>query len=111
MDNQLVDTNKKVELKPCPFCGNNDLFVRLGVVNCEFCIQNIKSPKWNNRPIEDRLTAKLADANARVEELENIPSVKKILEFEKEIGAVLPDLLMRLHQAQMLQEKHPSEGN
>ena len=59
----------------------------------------------------ERTQAKLATANDRIADLESIPSVAKMLEFEKEIGAVLPDLLMRLHEAQMLDAKHPSEGD
>jgi hypothetical protein len=53
--------------------------------------------------------SELVTARNRIGYLEGLPSVKKMLEFEKEIGAVLPDLLMRLHEAQMQQPKHPSE--
>jgi hypothetical protein len=79
------------ELKPCPFCGGTDIENEIDGVwvftNCATCggssfpIDLTKDASnqlrekagrdtWNTRPIEDRLTAELAAANARIAELE-----------------------------------------
>lgn len=65
------------ELKPCPFCGNNDVFIELNtdalvyVITCSKCLFTIPwvnkemlIERWNTRPLEDALAAILAVSKA-----------------------------------------------
>jgi len=57
------------KLKPCPFCGSNNLQSREGLewsdVRCKTCLQSVSSfpcaaeNVWNTRPIEDALESEL----------------------------------------------------
>ena len=63
------------ELKPCPFCGKENTVAGstermiLGWwYACEDCFENRKGgvyeDRWNNRPIEDALHARIAELEA-----------------------------------------------
>lgn len=48
------------ELKPCPFCGGNDIRPSQDFdecVVCERCGSHIEEEMWDSRPIEDELRA------------------------------------------------------
>lgn len=74
------------ELKACPFCGADDLWLREipGLadiewkslqefsIQCTRCYAVMKRYYWQNRPIEDALRAELVQAQARIKELEKI---------------------------------------
>jgi len=60
------------ELKPCPFCGCENISIKVGVyrngdtsiVECEDCNGGIETPDdavaiWNSRPVEDELRAEI----------------------------------------------------
>lgn len=83
------------ELKPCPFCGSNDLReessglieaykhyqhcyieciscgCEAGHVDLEGDYQEVME-KWNNRSLEDKLEAELNAAKAEIEQLRNV---------------------------------------
>ena len=88
--------SNEVELKPCPHCGNSDLitdtelipladnkFMHMGFVECitENCPAILRASteakaieKWNARPIEDDLQAKLEVAKDAIKKLlSNLP--------------------------------------
>ena len=62
------------ELKPCPFCGSpaysyHDNCIDFAGVKCDLggCVCAdilITENNWNNRPIEDALTARIAELEA-----------------------------------------------
>jgi len=53
------------ELKPCPFCGEPVVFNKFAEkVVCEDCGATIYSDYWNTRPIEDALSARIAELEA-----------------------------------------------
>lgn len=66
------------ELKPCPFCGSSALAwidnnTNTWIVKCcnPECIDMLmqSAGKWNNRPLEDALQAKLDEAVALLDRL------------------------------------------
>jgi len=68
------------ELKPCPFCGKENTVAGstermiLGWwYACEDCFENRKGgvyeDRWNTRPIEDALNARIAELEAFVDQL------------------------------------------
>lgn len=64
------------ELKPCPFCGNNvarNAWGNLHCLNCNYTYYityERHDDWWNTRPIEDALRSELAQARARIAQLE-----------------------------------------
>jgi len=61
------------ELKPCPFCGG-EVTARLtpqGYIWCDNCHTpfNAVDELFNTRPIEDKLTATIAERDAEIERL------------------------------------------
>ena len=58
-----------MKLKPCPFCGNEEVrvykMIKLlghehpGFVRCD-CVEGVSVARWQDRPIEDALRAELA---------------------------------------------------
>ena len=57
------------ELKPCPFCGSNDIVYEeaLSVTYCNDCGGELDEgfgSDWNTRPIEDALNARIAELEA-----------------------------------------------
>jgi FtsZ-binding cell division protein ZapB len=66
----------KKQLKPCPFCGSDNLQSRDRLewsdVRCKACLQSVSSFPcsaeniWNKRPIEDALQARIAELEAEV---------------------------------------------
>ena len=69
------------ELKPCPFCGGTNICTEKGInLNyCDSCSAEANIEHWNNRPIEDALTARIAELEAVVDKL--IWSVEGRVEF------------------------------
>ena len=82
-----------VNLKPCPFCGSEDIEIymdfhprckrcgatQMNVIGCE------AEPKWNGRPAEEAITAKVTEQAAEIDQLRD--SLRKMLnniEFLKE---------------------------
>ena len=67
------------ELKPCPFCGSpaysyHDNCIDFAGVKCDLggCVCAdilITENNWNTRPVEDALTARIAELEAEVTEL------------------------------------------
>jgi ribosomal protein L37AE/L43A len=47
------------ELKPCPFCGKNNIIEDDEEVWCDDCGVLTTTLAWNNRPIEDALRVQL----------------------------------------------------
>ena len=76
-------------VKNCPFCGEGDDFVdgnyKSGLVTCHNCGETIKLEIWETRPVEDALTAKIAELeqeNACLrEELQKLKSKEKPIRF------------------------------
>lgn len=69
-------------LKPCPFCGNTASFDRVGnrkqstIVSCDDCGCSVENGEewnhgrgWNARPLEDVLTARIAEQEKRIDAL------------------------------------------
>ncbi len=56
------------ELKPCPFCGGSNITeeASISVVFCADCggEKDTDMGSWNTRPIEDALTARIAELEA-----------------------------------------------
>ena len=56
------------ELKPCPFCGGSNITEEssISVVFCADCggEKDTDMGSWNTRPIEDALTARIAELEA-----------------------------------------------
>ena len=94
------------ELKPCPFCGRSDSLYSLpqsvtipvgggrilndwavGCKQCSFSIKRMTYRKdnaietWNTRPIEDTLTATIAQKDAEIKRLRSL--LKSVLENEQ----------------------------
>ena len=67
------------ELKPCPFCGGNNLTIErlMYVVFCNDCgaemSGNAPLGNWNTRPIEDALNARIAELEAENAKLKAEP--------------------------------------
>jgi Lar family restriction alleviation protein len=67
------------ELKPCPFCGSTDIKLHDEIshaVWCQECFAEVPSidiesaiKLWNTRPIEDALTARIAELEAENEKI------------------------------------------
>src|SRR5690606_27939346 len=59
------------ELRPCPFCGGTKICTEKGInLNyCDNCSAESNVEHWNTRPIEDALTARIAELEALVDEL------------------------------------------
>jgi len=72
------------ELKPCPFCGKHNLWTYsstyapegLRFVKCaqnpeedDGCVGGVSVDTWNKRPIEDALTATIAQKDVAIQEL------------------------------------------
>ena len=67
------------ELKSCPFCGNEPVvegnLVACNNLNCPTYDNYWTDPmiftcdQWNTRPIEDALTARIAELEAEIEQL------------------------------------------
>ena len=58
------------ELKPCPFCGCDDLDAtkhRLSLITCQNCGTEALEKRWNTRPIEDALRQEITDLRHRLE--------------------------------------------
>ena len=81
------------ELKPCPFCGKENTVAGstermiLGWwYACEDCFENRKGgvyeDRWNTRPIEDALNARIAELEA---ERRWIPVSERLPECEKDV--------------------------
>ena len=87
------------ELKPCPFCGGSNVKDEpaLQVVICMDCgaEKDTDLGEWNTRPIEDALTARIAELELRLDVYngnmydvvvdENAKANKRIAELEAEI--------------------------
>ena len=63
-----------INLKPCPFCGGNDIVYEeaLSVTYCNDCGGELDEgfgSDWNTRPIEDALTARIAELEAYIDQL------------------------------------------
>ena len=81
------------ELRPCPFCGKENTVAGstermiLGWwYACEDCFENRKGgvyeDRWNTRPIEDALNARIAELEA---ERRWIPVSERLPECEKDV--------------------------
>jgi len=72
------------KLKDCPFCGKHNLWTYRGTfapeeyrhVKCaedpkedDGCVSGVSVSTWNKRPIEDALTATIAQKDAEIERL------------------------------------------
>ena len=58
------------ELIPCPFCGGEaELCYSEVDTFCRKCNVMQETELWNNRPIEDALTARIAELEAEIERL------------------------------------------
>jgi NMD protein affecting ribosome stability and mRNA decay len=59
------------ELKPCPFCGGEDIRTEPGInLNyCDKCSAEANIEHWNTRPIEDALNKRIAELEAEIERL------------------------------------------
>jgi len=81
------------ELKPCPFCGLDDeIYLEQGYSLdpnkypvCRNCaskgLRDYNIESWNNRPIEDALTARIAELEKQLaDSKKNINSLCNILE-------------------------------
>ncbi len=93
------------ELKPCPFCGREDL-VKLHMegtvlhpaykINCEFCGASTSytdkdcSLDWNKRPIEDALRQENERLN---KELEEVKFALQVEEHDNEYNCAERDKL------------------
>ena len=108
------------ELKPCPFCGRQP-YESGGYVSChtELCLANADYHEpaigpitdWNNRPIEDALTARIAELEAENDRLQDAwfldeticpdgstrPTVSQLLSRIAELGAENNRLAELLH--------------
>lgn len=66
------------ELKKCPFCGQKarerytqvDLF-SCSNINCELCHVVFSADEWNTRPLEDLLTARIAELEGALKKICN----------------------------------------
>jgi hypothetical protein len=69
------------EVKKCPFCGKLPKDYTQSFIcetdGCPASTISVDKTKWNTRPIEDALSAKLSEANAEIERLKKI--IDKIL--------------------------------
>ncbi len=84
------------ELKPCPFCGAMPEKLRTGymcsTLGCALQENTVSEKEWNTRPIEDALTARIAELEAAqrwISVSERLPDTKilydnfdVIVEFE-----------------------------
>lgn len=83
------------ELKACPFCGENvDVYkmTRLlghdhpGFVRCD-CVEGVSVARWNDRPIEDELNAKIAQLEAENDRLASLlHDINSQLEIATDLG-------------------------
>jgi Lar family restriction alleviation protein len=88
------------ELKPCPFCGGEAAYTQIlgnygrpHEVYCSTCDGGITEGRskdgvihnWNNRPIEDALTARIAELEA---EQRWIPVSERLPEFNKVVAVI-----------------------
>ena len=57
------------DLKPCPFCGCNEV-TDSGKIECDLCLSTAPhGAQWNQRVVEDRLSAELAEVNGLFDEV------------------------------------------
>ena len=61
------------ELKKCPFCGGTKICTEKGInLNyCDNCSAESNVEHWNTRPIEDALTARIAELEAENDRLQS----------------------------------------
>ena len=61
------------ELKPCPFCGEmpigQDDRYMCSTLGCVMQENTISAKDWNTRPIEDALTARIAELEGFIDQL------------------------------------------
>ena len=57
------------ELKPCPFCGSTKICTEKSInLNfCDNCSAESNIEHWNTRPIEDALTARIAELEGELD--------------------------------------------
>lgn len=80
------------ELRPCPFCGSEDL-VYLPIVWCKKCDAQVKIADnledtiklWNTRPIEDALRARIAELEEKLKRFEEFTSVFEDWDWDEEV--------------------------
>ena len=59
------------EMKPCPFCGSTKICTEksINLNYCDNCSAESNVEQWNTRPIEDALTARIAELEAEIDQL------------------------------------------
>lgn len=66
-----------IDLKPCPFCGQNDWRVSYvhasSVISCGNCTAEATDDRWNDRPVEDALRSEVEALKAEVARLQPKP--------------------------------------
>ncbi len=94
------------ELKPCPFCGSNNLQSREGLewsdVRCKTCLQSVSSfpcaaeNVWNTRPIEDALQARIEELEKQLANLRANSRTKLELDTCRSLNEALREENIRL---------------
>lgn len=73
--------NDKINLKPCPFCGGNNIVKeeQFDLVFCRDCTSETNGDDWNKRPGEDNLRAQLAVVLAKLHSFEEKSVIVKFM--------------------------------
>ena len=85
------------QLKNCPFCGNHELEFEdsTGDITCNACAYtyydtSIDNGWWNSRPIEDTLTATIAQKDAEIARLRYaLMDIDSYVDDESKIGRII----------------------
>ena len=73
MPEEEPEPEPEPELKPCPFCGAMPTKLNSGytcsTLGCALQENTVSAKAWNNRPIEDALTARIAELEGFIDRL------------------------------------------
>ena len=74
------------EIKPCPFCGGTKICTEKGInLNyCDNCSAESNMERWNTRPIEDALQARIAELESELNLLKQERDFWQAVEKERE---------------------------